>query len=386
MIVNRCSRTQQTRVLRVIARMNVGGPAWQVSVLTRGLDPDRYVTKLLCGEVEDSEADYVELRDPGLPVQRVPSLGREARFIDDIRSLRILWREIRAFRPDIIHTHTAKAGVLGRLVAIVARVPIRVHTFHGHLLYGYFSPLRMRLVRALESVLARWTTVLIAVGEQVRDDLLAAGIGSPEQYSVIAPGVKFESVPQQRQSRDRFGLPLDVPILLFVGRLTQVKRPDRLIETMNILLKRVPEAVLVIAGGGEQLEKTRLDASPLGDSVHFLGWCAEITDLYAAADVAVICSDNEGMPVTLIEAALVGVPAVATDVGSVREVVVDGETGLLVEPTAEAVAEGVVRLFEDAELRLRLGNEASRRAACRFGVDRLVREHDDLYQGFVRSK
>jgi len=162
--------------------MNVGGPAWQVSVLTRGLDPDRYVTKLLCGEVEDTEADYVELRDPDLPVHRVPSLGREVRFIDDIRSLRILWREIRAFRPDIIHTHTAKAGVLGRLVAIVARVPIRVHTFHGHLLYGYFSPLRSRLVRVLESVLARWTTVLIAVGEQVRDDLLAAGIGRPEQY------------------------------------------------------------------------------------------------------------------------------------------------------------------------------------------------------------
>ena len=386
MIVNRCSSTQQTRVLRVIARMNVGGPAWQVSVLTRGLDPDRYVTKLLCGEVEDTEADYVELRDPSLPVHRVPSLGREVRFIDDIRSLRILWREIRAFRPDIIHTHTAKAGVLGRLVAIVARVPIRVHTFHGHLLYGYFSPLRSRLVRVLESVLARWTTVLSAVGEKTRDELLAAGIGRPEQYSVIAPGVKFESIPEQRQSRDRFGLPFDVPILLFVGRLTQVKRPDRLIETMNILLKRVPEAVLVVAGGGELLEKTRLDASPLGDSVRFLGWCAEITELYAAADVAVICSDNEGMPVTLIEAALIGLPAVATDVGSVREVVVDGETGLLVEPTAEAVAEGVVRLFEDAELRLRLGNEASRRAACRFGVDRLVREHDDLYQRFVRSK
>ena len=227
------------------------------------------------------------------------------------------------------------------------------------------------------------TSISIAVGEQVKDDLLEAGIGRPDQFSVIAPGVDIETIPEQRKSREQFDLPLNSPVLLFVGRLTQVKRPDRLIDAMSIVVEKVPEAVLVVAGGGEQLEATRSRARPLGDSVRFLGWCAEINVLCAAADLAVICSDNEGMPVTLIEAAFAGLPAVATDVGSVSEVVVDGVTGLLVEPTAEAVADGVVHLFEDAGLRARMATEASRRAIPRFGLERLIRQHDAIYQSSI---
>ena len=376
-----CQKTiSRTRVLRVIARMNVGGPAWQVSVLTRGLDPDRYVTRLVCGEVDDVEADYVELRDPSLSVHRVPSLGRSIRFTDDLRSLLVLWREIRRFKPDIIHTHTAKAGVLGRLVAVAARVPVRVHTFHGHLLHGYFSPLGSRFVRLLESLLARWTTALIAVGDQTQEALIAAGIGRREQYSSVYPGVDIGPVPGRRESREKLGLPADSPVLLFVGRLTGVKRPDRLIDTMGIVLERCPDAVLVVAGGGELFDETRAKAEPLGDSVRFLGWFAEVSVLYAAADVAIISSDNEGMPVTLIEAALAGVPGVATDVGSVSEVVLDGETGFVVESTPEALARAVARLFGDDGLRERMGNDACLRARRRFGVDQLIREHEELYQ------
>ena len=365
--------------------MNVGGPAWQVSVLTRGLDPECYVTRLICGEVDEAEADYVELRDPDLMVDRIPSLGRSVRFVDDLRSIRVLWKEIRKFRPDIIHTHTAKAGVLGRLVAVAARVPIRVHTFHGHLLTGYFSPIKSKLVRLLEALLAKRTTALVAVGHQVRDDLLKAGIGRPEQYSVIAPGVTMGSVPERRRSREELDLPADSPVILFVGRLEPVKRPDRLVQAMSIVLEEVPDAVLVVAGGGAELKDLSILAKPLGTAVRFLGWCAEVSLLYGSADVVVISSDNEGMPVTLIEAALAGLPVVATDVGSVSEVVVDEVTGFLVEQSVEAVASGLIRLLKDDNLRARMGSEASRWAVQQFGVDRLIREHEELYERSLRA-
>ncbi|MDT7539995.1 MAG: hypothetical protein QOI82_3580, partial [Actinomycetota bacterium] len=179
-------RSRRVRVLRVIARMNVGGPALQVTALTLELDPARFEHRLLTGSVGPDEADYVELRAPGLPLTRVAGLGRSPRPLDDLRALRALIRHMRDFRPDIVHTHTAKAGVLGRVAARIARVPATVHTFHGHLLHGYFSTAVTRLVILTERALARRTDRLVAVGAQVRDELLAAGIGTPAQYAVVA--------------------------------------------------------------------------------------------------------------------------------------------------------------------------------------------------------
>ena len=376
--------TRPIRILRIIARMNVGGPAWQVSVLTRGLDEHRFESRLVVGDVGEGEADFIALRDPDLPALKIPALGRSVRFGGDLRAFVAIRRAIRDYRPDIVHTHTAKAGLLGRIAAATCRVPVRVHTFHGHVLYGYFNKWVTRAVRIIEGLLARQTSVLVTVGSQVRDDLIAAGIGRADQYVVIPPGVALGALPDQVAARGDLGLPMKQPVVLFVGRLTSIKRPDRLIEATGLVLKRRPDVILAIAGEGDRLEETRVLAEPLGPSVRFLGWQQDIAALYAAADCMVLTSDNEGMPVTLIEAAMAGVPSVTTNVGSAREVVLDGVTGLVVAPSAAAVADGLVRLL-DNDLRHRMGAAARARAEAEFDTRRLITDHESLYERLVAA-
>ena len=374
---------EPVRVLRIIARMNVGGPAWQSSVLTRGLAGHGYETRLLAGRVDKGEADFVALRDPDLPVVDIEGLGRSVRIGGDLRAFVSICREIRRFRPHIVHTHTAKAGVLGRLAAFVNRVPVRVHTFHGHVLHGYFSPPVSRLVRLVERVLARGTTALVAVGERVRDELVEAGIGQRDRFTAIAPGVEEPPAIDREIARQLLGLPLEVPVVMFVGRLTAIKRPDRLVEAFGMVLERIPEAVLAVAGEGELLEEVRRSVERLGDSVRLLGWQSDVGRLYAAADLVVISSDNEGMPMTLIEAAMAGVPGVTTDVGSASEVVVHGSTGLVVAPDARDLADAIVALLVDDDRRSDMGRAAAEQAIVRFGAARLVADHVALYRRII---
>ena len=179
--------------------------------------------------------------------------------------------------------------------------------------------------------------------------------------------------------RQALGLPEGVPVVLFVGRLTSIKRVDRLIEAFTLVLDRVPEAVLAVAGEGDLLDEMIAEAEPLGDSVRFLGWRADLAPLYAATDLVAISSDNEGMPVTLIEAAMAGVPGVTTDVGSAGEVVEHGLTGMVVPLHAPAMADAMADLLSDQDLRGQMGDQAAVRARERFTVERLVADHESLY-------
>lgn len=367
------------RVLRVIARMNVGGPALQVSALSDGLDPARFEQRLLIGDVDEGEADYLALRAPHIQAIRIPGLGRSPDATGDVRALRALVKEMRTFRPDIVHTHTAKAGVLGRTAAILGRVRTRVHTFHGHLLQGYFSPAVTKAVVTTERAFARRTTRLIAVGSAVRNDLLAAKIGRPEQYRVVPPGVRLPPAPTTAEARQMLGLPLDVPVVAFVARLTQVKRPDRFAEAAKHIAAQVPTAVFVVAGEGELLEDLRTRLAPLGDRAHLIGWRPDVETVYAAADVTLLTSDNEGMPVSLIEASTVGCPSVTTRVGSAAEVVLDGETGFVTAIDAAAIADAACRVLTDPVLRDRLAAGARAHAHAHFSADRLVADIAGIY-------
>ena len=192
---------ERIRVLRLIDRLNVGGPALQVSVLAAGLDPDRFQQVVLAGEIDPHEGDYVSLRAPGLVVEQVRGLGRSPNPFGDAQAARAIHAAMRRFRPHIVHTHKAKAGVLGRPTAWGSRVPSTVHTFHGHLLHGYFSPAKTKAVVTVERCLARPTTRLVSVGARVRDELLAAGIGRRRQYTVVAPGVRLGPLPDRARAR-----------------------------------------------------------------------------------------------------------------------------------------------------------------------------------------
>src|SRR4051812_16210619 len=343
------------RVMQVIARMNVGGPALLATAVLRGLDSDVFEQRLYTGEVTPDEADYVELCAPDLPVHRVAGLGRSVRPGDDLRALAGLVAQMRAFRPHIVHTHTAKAGTLGRVAAVLARVPARVHTFHGHLLHGYFSAPVTRLVVTAEKVLASRTDRIVSVGAKVRDDLIAAGIGRPDRYVVLPPGTDLRPAPSTELAREKLGLPPRGPVVAYVGRVTAIKRPDRFVEVVRQVRASVPDVTFVVCGDGDRLPDLTAAAAQPDSGIRLLGWRADVENIYAAADLTLLTSDNEGMPVSLIESALAGVPVVATAVGSVPEVVVNGGTGLLAPCDADALAAYVVALLGDHARRLAMG-------------------------------
>jgi glycosyltransferase involved in cell wall biosynthesis len=374
------------KVVHVIARMNVGGPAHQVVQLCAGLGPPRYDVTVLSGNVEEDEADYRTLVGGAPEVEVIAGLGRSVKAWSDVQALLGLVAAIRRHRPDIVHTHTAKAGVLGRIAARLCRVPAVVHTYHGHLLHGYFSPRGTRMVRTVERVLARGTTRIVTIGAQVRDDLLKAGIGRPEQYVVMAPGVEAPVAIEQVKAREMLGLPPRVPVVAFVGRLTDIKRPDRFLAVATRVLAVRSDVVFLVVGEGNLAESVRASAIPLGERMVLLGWQRDVAPVYAASDLVVLTSDNEGMPVTLIEAALMGRPAVATDVGSVREVVVDGETGLVRSCSTEQLVEAVLALVDDPALREELGEAAAARAVSTFSVNRMVTATAELYSNLTQPR
>jgi glycosyltransferase involved in cell wall biosynthesis len=380
------------RVMQVIARMNVGGPALLATAVLRGLDSDVFEQRLYTGEVTPDEADYVELCAPDLPVHRVAGLGRSVRPGDDLRALAGLVAQMRAFRPHIVHTHTAKAGTLGRVAAVLARVPARVHTFHGHLLHGYFSAPVTRLVVTAEKVLASRTDRIVSVGAKVRDDLIAAGIGRPDRYVVLPPGTDLRPAPSTEQAREKLGLPPRGPVVAYVGRVTAIKRPDRFVEVVRQVRASVPDATFVVCGDGDRLDDLAHVATGMDGAIRLLGWRGDVETVYAAADLTLLTSDNEGMPVSLIESGLAGVPIVATDVGSVAEVVVDGGTGLLAAPDAAALSAHVITLLGDHARRLAMGRQAKAHATGRFGTGRLVADTRELYtsiavdNGWIRSR
>ncbi|MGC5010262.1 glycosyltransferase [Streptosporangium sp. DT93] len=369
------------RVMEIIARMNVGGPATQVSGLHERLNREEFDHRLYTGHVGAGEADHLLLHGARAPVHHVPGLGRSVRPGDDQRALIWLVRAMRSFRPHIVHTRTAKAGALGRVAARLSGVgAARAHVFHGHLLHGYFSPVRRGLYVRSERLLARLSDRLVTVGTRVRDELLEAGIGRPEQYVVIPPGVRLGPLPGREEARAALGLPQDAPVVAYVGRLTRVKRPDRFVTVARTVLGRVPNCHFVVCGGGELAARLKRETEAARGSFHLLGWRADTGTVYAAADVVLLTSDNEGTPVTLVEAGMAGVPVVSTRVGSVAEVVRDGHTGLLSGPGPDELAAHVVRLLNDPGLARRMGEAARDWTAYAFAVDRLVADTENLYR------
>jgi glycosyltransferase involved in cell wall biosynthesis len=365
--------------------MNVGGPARQITGLSAALDPERYEQRLLAGEDAAGEADFVSLAAPHLEVVRVPGLRRLIDPTGDVRAFPRIRTEIKTFRPDIVHTHLTKAGVLGRLAALSLgpHRPKLVHTFHGHVLYGILSPRATAAAVAVERFLAGRTDSLMSVGSRVRDELLAAGVGRPDQYRVVPPGVDLPEPPPREEARRALELPERQQVVTFVGRLSVQKRPDRFVEVARACLSRRPDTVFLVVGGGDLEEITRSQASDLGDRIRFLGWRSDIATILGATDVAVLTSDNEGMPVALIEAGMAGVASVATDVGSTGEVVLDGVSGLVRPPETAPLVEAIVELLEDDDLRRRMGAAAREHCRGTFGVARLARDVTSVYEALA---
>jgi len=373
------------RVMRVIARMNVGGPAVQVSGLMRHLPPLGFEQRLYTGWCAEDEADYLETQAPDVDAIRIDGLGRAIRPGDDARALARLVREIREFRPHIVHTHTAKAGVLGRAAARLSGVgSATIHTFHGHLLHGYFPPAKTKAVIQVERALARGTDRLVAVGPQVRDDLLQADIGRPDQFTVIPPGLEMPAAMSRDQARREFGLSLHGPVIAFIGRLTPIKRPDRFIDIVQRVTNQRPDVQFLVAGDGDASDTVREAAANL--PITMLGWRSDIENVLAASDAVLLTSDNEGTPLSLIQAAMAGLPVIASSVGAVPAIVIEGETGWLAPPDATPLSDAVLDCLGHEEEATRRGLAAQVRASQLYGVQRLANDHADLYRAVAMSK
>ena len=371
---------ERIKVMQIIARMNVGGPAVIVAELMRGLDANEFEQVLVTGYCDENEADYLDEVATDIKATRIAGLGRSISLVTDLRAFFGLIAMIKKLQPDVIHTHTAKAGVLGRLASIIAgRGAIRIHTFHGHLLHGYFSGWKTQLVIAIEKTLAVRTHYLIAIGTVVKNDLLAAGIGKAEQYRVFFPGLPKPHTAGKSELRKELELDPATIYCTFVGRLTQIKRPDRLLDIAKIVAKEKMPIHFLVAGEGELFESSRARATAQHLPITFLGWRKDIDQLFAASDIAILTSDNEGIPLTLIQAAQAALPIVAPNVGSISDIVEDAKTGFLPNPEPEEMAAKVITLATDAQLRNQLGAAGRERADTYFSLARMLRDHTGIY-------
>jgi glycosyltransferase involved in cell wall biosynthesis len=373
------------RVLRFITRLNVGGPAIHAALLTERLDPGRYESRLVAGHEGPREGDMLQLRPTSaVPVTRVPWLGREVSPVDDVRALASAIRLARAFRPDIVHTHLAKAGFVGRIAGRLAGARVIVHTYHGSVFRGYFGTRESRLYLAIERALARLTTRIIAITPRQRTELIDLGIASPGRITEIALGLdlsRFGSVPRD-DARSALGVPRDAPLITLVGRLVTIKDIPTFLCAFAEVTKVLPDARALVVGDGTERERLVTFAAELGiqDRCAFLGWRADVETIYAASDVVALSSLNEGSPVSLIEAMAAGRAVVATSVGGVPDVVQNGMTGLLVPPADPGeLAGAILRLLRDPELSGSLAERARRAAHARYGAERLVADIDRLY-------
>jgi glycosyltransferase involved in cell wall biosynthesis len=377
-------------VVRVIARLNIGGPAIQAISLTALMQARGYSTRLVRGTESADEGTMDDLaRRMGVQPTLIASMRRDP-GPGDARALAQLVRILRRDRPALVHTHAAKGGTLGRVALMLAfprRRPAVVHTFHGHSLTGYFSSRTARVYTRIERFLARRTNVLVAVSEEVRDDLVGLGVAPREQFEVVRLGLDLSAFADDtdraaRRSavRAQWGVGDDEDVVTLVARLVPIKRVDRFLETAALLRDR-PNTRFVIVGDGElraQLEGSE-PARALADRLVWAGFRRDMPEVCFASDVVVLTSDNEGTPVSLIEAQAARTPVVSTNVGGVRSVVLDGETGYLADQPAELAAH-IRSLLDDRERAQGMAARGRDHVLATFGIERLVDDLDRLYR------
>lgn len=369
------------RVLRVITRLNIGGPARQALMLTKDLEP-AFSTTLVAGTPQEGEG---ELSEAEVDVTRIP-LVRPLSLRNDLHAYRAL-RMLLDVPLDLVHTHMAKAGALARRAALRSRHrPALVHTFHGHVLDGYFSRTVARGFIELERRLARRTDALVAVSDEVRDDLLRLGIGAPEQWRVIPLGFDLDPLLSITgpfgHLREHLNLGSDVPLIGVLGRLAPIKDHETLVRAVASL----DGVHLAVFGDGELRDQLvdLIARQGVSDRIHILGWWMDLPSAYSDLDLVALTSRNEGTPVSLIEALAAGKPVVTTDVGGVRSVVDDGQTGAVVPAGDQAaVAANIDSLLRDPSRRKQMGELGRARVAVRFNKERLIGDIKELYRSLL---
>ncbi|MEW6410247.1 MAG: glycosyltransferase family 4 protein [Nitrospirota bacterium] len=408
------------KIIRIISRLNIGGPAIHTILLTSELDRMGYKTILVKGKESEGEGDMLDFADKrGVTPILIDELGREISFRKDIIALLNIYTLIRREKPDIIHTHTAKAGALGRLAAFLYTLelrfkklfksnyagnpppPIIIHTFHGHVLSGYFRRFKSLIFIYTEKVLALLSTKVITLSDRLKKELIDMNIGNSRKIEVIPLGLELEgffsasskSSGYKGKFKDSLGISMEAPLVGIIGRLVPIKGHRYFIESAKMVLSSKGQGArdvkFVIIGDGElrkELEDYTRELG-IGDSVIFTGFRSDLHEIYSDLDIVVLSSLNEGTPVSVIEAMAAGKPVIATEVGGVPDLIKNNRTGIIIPPCdSRAIADAIVRLLKDKELREFLGNNAQREVYPKYSVDNLVANINSLYTSLLNDR
>ena len=369
-------------LVTVISRMNVGGPAILIDGLIQGLPKEDFTHHLITGSCEKNEIDYLD-GHPNLEklisVHRLKSLGRSILPTKDLRTLLETIRLLKEIKPDIVHTHTSKAGIIGRLAAKIASPNSTViHTFHGHLLYGYFSPLKTKLIILFEKFLSKMTDVLVAVTSQIERDLKNVGIGISNRWEVIHPGVsqvELKKITRTEQATKH---------LVWIGRFTDIKNSNLAIEIMESLGKLNGSAVsLTMVGDGELLPNIQSLVKSKQLPIEFTGWQTDVYPYLQEADALLLTSKNEGLPIVMLEAASMGIPTFSTNVGGVSEFIADGFSGFFIDQDLDIAAKYISETLSNDEAMNSVSKTASDRYQNGFSMNSFVESHSKLYKSLI---
>lgn len=368
------------RVMHLIARFNKGGTATWISNLAESQINNQYQILVCAGYVSEGEKEDERFND--LSGKHISGLGRDITFFGDFIALLEIRKLIKEFRPDVLNTHTAKAGVLGRLAALslFSKRPTLVHTLHGHLLTGYFGRLGTIMASFIERSLSKVTDLTLFAGERVRDDCLKVGIGTRRESSVVMPGVKEPITISQVSARSELHLELGSEVIYvgWLARIAPIKRIDRLME----IALQFPEISFLIGGMGENYENIVKNAP---SNCIFLGWI-DSTKFWSACDIALLTSDNEALPISLIEAQLTGIPTVTTPAGSAIEVVLDGVNGYVTDFSIPSLVSALRKLIASPSLRKEMGYRGRERARMLFSIERQFRDHHSAYTEAINAR
>ena len=384
---------KKIKIVRIITRLNIGGPAIHTILLTSKIDNTKFQSYLLTGEVEKTESDMMYLADKyNVKPTVFPEISREIRPLRDIRAFFKIYKVLRIVKPDIVHTHTAKAGTIGRLAAFFAGVPITIHTFHGNIFKGYFSKRKTKILLLIERILAKVTTIIIAISNQQKKELIDLKITDCEKIKVIHLGFDFNNVlpkPYHKNKfKEKYNLPINSKLIGIIGRLVPIKNHKLFIDIAEQIISKYHNIYFPIIGDGElrnSLEQ-KVKERNLQNRIAFTGFIRDLKPVYADLDIVLLTSINEGTPVALIEAMACGKIVMSTKVGGIEDFVINGENGFVFDiMSPESFVEKITDWiqYSTSEKYINIKKNAKNTALQVFDYKRLISDIENLYESSI---
>jgi glycosyltransferase involved in cell wall biosynthesis len=367
------------KVLHIITRMNTGGPAVFLDHLTSAMKDLGTESTIAYGYCESNESDFTQNHKLSAQLFEIKSLHRSLSPLDDIKSFRSLRRLIKEIRPDLINTHTSKAGVLGRLAAksVNKDLPV-VHTFHGHLIYGYFARYKSWIFTVIEKIMGKYTDAAVAVTSETKRSLTNLGIGKNLIWKIIQIGIPTRNFKVNQEQSVVFNL-------LWIGRFTDIKNPQYAIEVIKYLSETSPNNFsLTMVGEGELFSDIKTKAKNL--PVTFTGWLTSPFESISSFDLLMITSKNEGLPLVMLEAANYGRPTISNNVGGISEFISNNQTGYLTEIDPKKMAIRIIEIASDKKSLRQIGLNANKLLNEKFSVTNMAENYKELYSQLVIRK